>query len=71
MDDIYREAYDSIRSEERNADRERAHQKQEAQDDGETVMSLMQKIQQDAQELKRLVEDESYNKFFWDEKHAL
>lgn len=75
MNDPYMEAQASIRSDEHNGDRERAYEKEEAQaeakDVADSIMGLLSKIDEEAAELKNLLEDESYKQYFWDEKHAL
>ena len=60
MNDNYIEAQESIRSDEQNGDRERAYEKQEAQEEPREKKYLVQEMM-----------GEQFDKYFWDEKHAL
>ena len=79
MNDNYIEAQESIETDGRNGDRERAYEKQDAQeepreDDFESL-SIMEKLDvivKQAENLtKQAKELEQFDKYFWDEKHAL
>lgn len=70
MNDQYMEAYDSIRSDERNGDRERAQEKQEAQHD-ENVETTYERKEREDKTLMELMMGEEFSNYFWDEKHAL
>lgn len=67
MNDPYMEAQASIRSDEHNGDRERAYEKEEAQHDVHEPTTF----ERNNQTIMELMMGEEYNKYFWDEKHAL
>ncbi len=61
------EAQASIRSDEHNGTRARAYEKKEAQHDVHEPTTF----ERNNQTIMELMMGEEYNKYFWDEKHAL
>lgn len=60
MNDNYIEAQESVETDGRNADRERAYERQEAQEEPRENKYLVQEMM-----------GEQFDKYFWNEKHAL
>ena len=79
MNDNYIEAQEAIEADGRNADRERAYERLDAQEepreDNFESLSIMEKldvlVKQAADLTKQAKELEQYSKHLWDEKHTI